>query len=93
MSIMNLSPGAMVQALRDLDAEGAKVGKWELGVVFQAADFSVEPNMGPLVRWVLTCSDTCYRGCKYHSCIELEDAALGGVCNVYDGDVMEVKSE
>lgn len=123
MSIMNLRPGAMVQALKDLDPEGANVKTGDFGVVFcesgradcaaphyiacrngrvDGACCGTKPY-GPLVRWIRTQED-CPRGCKYHKCMGMSehgpygtadgwDHVMGGVCNVYDGDVVEVKRE
>lgn len=67
--------GTVVRALRDLDPQGAAVHEGDLGVVFGEADCYGD-GAGPIVRWfrVLRELPPCRVG-------------LGGVCNVYDGDV------
>lgn len=85
-SILNLKPGAMVMALRDLDPMGAAVEAGDIGVVFEHAEvLQLGVKRGPLVRWIRH-EENPEDPCK---CV----ADLGGVCNVYDGDVEEVVSE
>ena len=87
---MNLRPGAVVMALRDLDKYGANVRTGDVGVVFCPSEDQPrdEPGQffGPLVRWLKT---PCFNCTKMHVCIEF--GALGGVCNVYDGDVQVIE--
>lgn len=87
MSIMNLQPGAMVQAIKNIDPQGANVLAGDFGVVFKSQVHPLDSGIGqsftvegPLVRWI--------RQKECRCCNE-----IGGVCNVYDGDVVEVKSE
>lgn len=77
----DLKAGTIVRALRDLDPHGARVREGDLGVVHAEAGY-YGPGYGPLVQWFRVVEDE--RQFPMHS------VGLGGICNVYEGDVQVV---
>ena len=58
---LDLSRGTLVEALRDLDPEGANVAKGTLGVVFEESNFYGD-GCGPMVRWATGGACNVYHG-------------------------------
>lgn len=93
---MNLKPGDVVIALRDLDKEGANVSAGDVGVVFKEETAIHVPGRGdpmhegPLVRWLVEKCERCSKANRWGSycyCEVKGELLPAGVCNVYDGDV------
>lgn len=76
--MLNLEPGTIVRALRDLDPQGANVAKGDLGVVTHVANY-YEDGYGPIVHW--------FRVVEDEAGFPLHRVGTGGCCNVYEGDV------
>lgn len=72
--MFHLNRGDIVMAVQNLDASGANVDKGDIGVCIGEANCFGD-NCGPLIRWM--------NGQKLRN----TENPLGGICNVYEGDV------